>query len=224
MSDHDNDVSRAITDALTALWRYDQAHVHPFRERLDAIGAKGNHREELYQAWSRVIRTQQNILARLAGKRIPSFADYDETTGRTDNPVPTLAQLEALTDAELVDAIEAAEMSLRDCTVATRSIGSRDGSGPADYWLGDDAPSHLFQKYAEWFTGALGILRKLRQRRALTDNRAGTQFSALDEASPTVTVQVRMPASLVARADARAIELGVTRSELIRAALETATR
>lgn len=55
---------------------------------------------------------------------------------------------------------------------------------------------------------------------ALERSRAGTQFQSLSPGEATVTVQVRMPAGLVARADARAIELGVTRSELIRAALE----
>lgn len=198
-----------IADALGGLLKHDQAHVAPMRERLTAAGVKGDHFTELYQAWSRVIRTQQNVLARLRGEPKPRLGDYDETTGRIDNPLPTLEQLEVLTDDELVQAIEAAELSAYDCGRAVRSLNARDGSGPADYWLGDDAPSALFTRLGEWFDAALVLLRRLRQRRALADHREGTQFQPLRPGRESKSHNVNMsPAAHAAFARLSPVERG----------------
>lgn len=55
---------------------------------------------------------------------------------------------------------------------------------------------------------------------ALEAHRAGTQFRPLDPASPTVLMQVRLPRALLERVDEAAAARGVTRSELVREALE----
>ena len=59
---------------------------------------------------------------------------------------------------------------------------------------------------------------------ALEQHREGTQFQPLDPTSPTVTLQVRVPQSLLDVVDAAAARAGVTRSEFVRAALEAAAR
>lgn len=220
-SNHDRDDlgERLLRDVFAPLWKYDQTHVEPFRQTLQTAGVKGDHYEELYQAWSRVIRTQANILARLRGEPKPGFADYGEETGRLGNPIPTLEQLESLTDAELVQAIEAAELSLRDCERAVASLNARDGSGAADYWLGEEAPSYLFARFRDWFENALTLLRRLRRQRALVDHRAGTQFQPLDESSPTVSVLLKLPEALRDELDVAAQERGLSRSAAMRAAI-----
>ena len=49
-------------------------------------------------------------------------------------------------------------------------------------------------------------------------------FQPLDPASPTAVMKVRVPRALLDRVDAAAKDRGVTRSELVRRALEAATR
>jgi hypothetical protein len=67
------------------------------------------------------------------------------------------------------------------------------------------------------------VLAPARARlRALENHRAGTQFQPLDPGSRTVTVQVRVPAALVARVDAVAGVGG--RSAWIRDAIEKRLR
>lgn len=224
-----NELDVILTDLFSDVRAFHDAYVAPMRERLEAAGAEPQHAEDLTLAWERIIRTQQNVLLRLQGAEIKGgkpkrLADYPLTTGQPDAERPSEAALAALTDAELVDAIEACEISLRDCRVALAGLKARDGSGPADYWMGDDAPSHLFGRFADWFEAALAALRRLRQRRALADSREATQFQPLDPDSPTVLLQVRVPQALLDRLDADAAAEGVTRSELVRRRLEAPTR
>ena len=49
-------------------------------------------------------------------------------------------------------------------------------------------------------------------------------FQPLDPASPTIVMKVRVPQALLDRVDAAAHAEGVTRSELVRRALEAVTR
>jgi len=49
-------------------------------------------------------------------------------------------------------------------------------------------------------------------------------FQPLDPNSPTTVMKVRVPRALLDRVDAAAHAAGVTRSELVRRALEAATR
>ena len=49
-------------------------------------------------------------------------------------------------------------------------------------------------------------------------------FQPLDPNSPTIVMKVRVPRALLDRVDAAAHAEGVTRSELVRRALEAATR
>lgn len=49
-------------------------------------------------------------------------------------------------------------------------------------------------------------------------------FQPLDPASPTAVMKVRVPQALLDRVDATAHAEGVTRSELVRRALEAVTR
>lgn len=66
--------------------------------------------------------------------------------------------------------------------------------------------------------------RRDRLGRARRPEQDATTFKPLDPASPTVLLQVRAPRSLIERLDAAAHAEGVTRSELVRRALEAATR
>jgi|GEM_PF-3386196 len=66
--------------------------------------------------------------------------------------------------------------------------------------------------------------RRDRLGRVRRPEQDATTFKPLDPASPTVLLQVRAPRSLVERLDAAAHAEGVTRSELVRRALEAATR
>lgn len=58
------------------------------------------------------------------------------------------------------------------------------------------------------------------QLAALASNREGTQFKPLDPDSPTVRLEVRAPASLVARVAAAADARSLTRSDVVRVALQ----
>jgi len=58
------------------------------------------------------------------------------------------------------------------------------------------------------------------QLKALAENREGTQFKPLDPDSPTVRLEVRAPASLVARVAAEADARSLTRSDVVRLALQ----
>jgi len=49
-------------------------------------------------------------------------------------------------------------------------------------------------------------------------------FKPLDPDSPTIVMKVRVPRALLDRVDAAAHDEGVTRSELVRRALEAVTR
>lgn len=217
-------VEHTINDLFADIQRFHDQHVKPMRELAQEAGARPDHVEQLELTWDRVIRTQQNVLLRLSGVPVHAgkpaqYTDYPEGTGALGNPLPTEELVAQLTADELVEAIEACELSLADCRRAVRSLQTRDGSGPADYWMGASAPSHLFAEYAQWFEGALGVLRRLRQHRALADHRAATQFQPLDEASPTVSVLLRLPERLRDEVDAAAQAAGLSRSEAIRAAL-----
>lgn len=66
------------------------------------------------------------------------------------------------------------------------------------------------------------MTRRYRNARlaALEEHRAATQFQPLDPASPTVKIEMRLPAVLRDRVDAAADAAGVSRSEWIRALLE----
>lgn len=55
---------------------------------------------------------------------------------------------------------------------------------------------------------------------ALERHREATQFQPLDPASPTVKIEVRLPATLRDRMDAAAEAAGLTRSEWMRDLLE----
>lgn len=66
--------------------------------------------------------------------------------------------------------------------------------------------------------------RRDRLGRVRRPEQDATTFKPLDPASPTVLLQVRVPQALIDRVDAAAHAEGVTRSELVRRALEVVAR
>lgn len=192
--------------------------VEPIADTAGAAGATKAHQLELGQAFSRAARTQERILTRLTSGTLPKNL-VSEDTGKLDRPVPAVEALADLSNAEVADALAACETSIRDCKAALRSLQAKDGSGPVDFWQGEDSATHHFTALQSWFEVAVRLLRRLRQHRGLEAG-AATQFQPLDPASPTVTIQVRLPQSLRDAADEAATAGGVTRSELIRGLLE----
>lgn len=65
-------------------------------------------------------------------------------------------------------------------------------------------------------------VRRDRLGRTRRPEQDATTFQPLDPDSPTVLLQVRVPRALLDRVDAAAARAGVTRSELVRRALDAA--
>lgn len=207
-------LNEILTDLILDANDFNEAHALPIAEHLQAADVASEHAAALEHTWQRALRTHQDVLERLQGT---DHEDDPTPGGRKKRRVATRAELAQLTDEELVEAIDACEASLHDCQDAVATLAAREAGAQADFWFGEDAPVEWFRQLADWFESALVVLRRLRQWRALADNREATQFQPLDPTSPSVLVQVRVPQNLLERLDAALA--GRPRSDAIREAI-----